>query len=224
MDYFSDHSPLLVIDLEATCWESRHAPSGQPQSIHNMEIIEFGCALATRDGTLLDSKSFLVRPVRHPHLSGFCTKLTGISQSMVDAALGCVAGCQEINAWLGSPAKEFIWCSWGDYDRLHIQAESEQYNSPPVFLTYPHLNLKQIWRRTTGQKKKNGLAHALAFHELEFEGHHHRGVDDARNIVRLLPFMDWSLGTELVTQWQSGRLDALNELSALDQELGLGYD
>ena len=224
MDYFSDHSPLLVIDLEATCWESRHAPSGQPQSIHNMEIIEFGCALATRDGTLLDSKSFLVRPVRHPHLSGFCTKLTGISQTMVDAAPGFTVVCQEINAWLGSPAKEFIWCSWGDYDRLHIQAKSEQYNSPPVFLTYPHLNLKQIWRRTTGQKKKNGLAHALAFHELEFEGHHHRGVDDARNIVRLLPFMDWSLGTELVTQWQSGRLDALNELSALDQELGLGYD
>ncbi|BCB73492.1 exonuclease [Vreelandella aquamarina] len=189
-----------------------------------MEIIEFGCALATRDGTLLDSKSFLVRPVRHPHLSGFCTKLTGISQTMVDAAPGFTVVCQEINAWLGSPAKEFIWCSWGDYDRLHIQAESEQYNSPPVFLTYPHLNLKQIWRRTTGQKKKNGLAHALAFHELEFEGHHHRGVDDARNIVRLLPFMDWSLGTELVTQWQSGRLDALNELSALDQELGLGYD
>jgi len=197
MGSLNNHSPLLVVDLEATCWESRKAPSSEPQSIHNMEIIEFGCALATRDGTLLDSKSFLVRPVRHPHLSNFCRKLTGISQTMVDTAPGFTEVCQEIDAWLGCLAKEFIWCSWGNYDRFHIQAESEQYGSPPGFLNYPHLNLKRIWRRTTGQKKKNGLAHALAFHELEFEGQHHRGVDDARNIVRLLPFMDWSLETGL---------------------------
>ncbi|WP_328188016.1 3'-5' exonuclease [Marinobacter sp. OP 3.4] len=101
----NDHSPLLVIDLEATCWESRKVPSGQPQSIHNMEIIEFGCALATRGGTLLDSKSFLVRPVRHPHLSGFCTELTGINQTMVDTAPEYVKVCQEINTWLGCPTK-----------------------------------------------------------------------------------------------------------------------
>lgn len=39
------------------------------------------------------------------------------------------------------------------------------------------------------QKKQNGFAHVLAFHGLAIEGQHHRGVDDARNIVRLLPFM-----------------------------------
>ena len=52
-------SPILVIDLEATCWETVN-PAGQPQSIESMEIIEFGCALATRQGDLLDSRSFLV--------------------------------------------------------------------------------------------------------------------------------------------------------------------
>ncbi len=55
---------LLVVDLEATCWERRTTPSGEPQAVHNMEIIEFGCALATRDGKLLDSRSFLVREQR----------------------------------------------------------------------------------------------------------------------------------------------------------------
>jgi inhibitor of KinA sporulation pathway (predicted exonuclease) len=43
------------------------------------------------------------------------------------------------------------------------------------------------------------MAHALEFHGLALEGHHHRGVDDARNMVRLLPFMDWTLEAELLT-------------------------
>ena len=45
-----------------------------------MEIIEFGCALATRAGELLDSMSFLVRPAKNPQLSEFCTTLTSITQ------------------------------------------------------------------------------------------------------------------------------------------------
>lgn len=217
-------APLLVVDLEATCWHNRHAPSGEPQSIHNMEIIEFGCALATRDGDLLDSRSFLVRPTRYPKLSEFCTSLTGITQGMVDRSPIYLDVVEALDKWLGVRANDFIWCSWGNYDRLHIQMESEKHGQPPSFLRYPHLNLKRIWRRTTGQKQKNGLTHALKFHDLEFEGKQHRGVEDARNIVRLLPFMDWSLETELITPGQYDRLDALDELSALDQALGLGYD
>ncbi|WP_250088287.1 3'-5' exonuclease [Marinobacter sp. ATCH36] len=190
---------VLVIDLEATCWAGRVAPDGEPQHLHNMEIIEFGCALATSSGELLDSLSLIVRPIRFPQLSDFCTSLTSITQSMIDEAPPFPAVVQALDDWLGSLSEDFIWCSWGNYDRLHVLAESQKHGHTPRFMAYPHLNLKRIWRRTTGQKKKNGLAHALAFHKLDFEGRHHRGVDDARNIVRLLPFMDWSLETELVT-------------------------
>ena len=81
-----DGSPLPIIDLEATCWGSRHTPDGVSQSIHSMEIIEIGCAFANRQGELLDTQSFLVRPTRNPLLSTFCTGLTGITQPMVDSA------------------------------------------------------------------------------------------------------------------------------------------
>ncbi len=191
--------PLLIVDLEATCWENRGTPEGEPQSIRNMEIIEFGCALATRTGELLDSMSFLVRPAKNPQLSEFCTTLTSITQPMIEAAPTFPEVCQTIDAWLGQPNEDFIWCSWGNYDRLHIQASGQEYGCAPTFISFPHLNLKRIWRRTTGQKRKNGMIHALAFHGLTIEGHHHRGVDDAGNMVRLLPFMDWSLEAELLT-------------------------
>jgi len=190
---------ILTIDLEATCWEDQVAPDGQPQSVHNMEIIEIGCASATRDGVLLDSSSFLVRPTRYPKLSTFCQSLTGITQDMADAAPTFPEAINALNHWLGQPADSFIWCSWGNYDRLHLEAESETHKVAPTLMQSPHLNLKRIWRRTTGQKRKNGLSHALAFHDLAFEGHLHRGVDDACNMVRLLPFMDWKLEPELLT-------------------------
>lgn len=199
MTEYGPDTPLLVVDLEATCWENRQTPGGEPQSVSTMEIIEFGCALATRRGELLGSRSFLVRPTWSPQLSQFCTDLTSISQRMVDEAPQFSEVVRQLDEWLGQPAKDFIWCSWGNYDRFHILAESQKRRCAPMFMEWPHLNLKRIWRRTTGQKRKNGLAHALAYHQLTFSGHHHRGVDDARNMVRLLPFMNWSLETELLT-------------------------
>lgn len=132
-------------------------------------------------------------------LSDFCTELTGITQEMVDEAPAFPGTVQAMNAWLGDLPDDFIWCSWGNYDRLHLEAQSLLDGAQPAILARPHLNLKRIWRRTTGQKKRNGLASALAFHDLAFEGSQHRGVDDARNITRLLPFMKWSLESELLT-------------------------
>ena len=198
---------LLIIDLEATCWESRHTPDGAAQSIHNMKVIEIGCALTNRQGKLLDARSFLVRPTRNPVLSDFCIELTGITQSMADEAPALSEAIEAMNAWLGDLPDGFIWCSWGNYDRLHLEAQSQMDGACPVILARPHLNLKRIWRRTTGQKKKNGLASALAFHDLAFEGSHHRGMDDARNIIRLLPFIDWTLENELLTLGRSERDD-----------------
>ena len=190
---------ILVVDLEATCWEDQKTPDGEGQGIHNMEIIELGCALATRQGKLLDTGSFLVRPIRNPALSSFCTELTGITQEMVDEAPAFPGAVQAMNAWLGDLPDDLIWCSWGNYDRLHLEAQSLLDGAQPAILARPHLNLKRIWRRTTGQKKRNGLASALVFHDLAFEGSQHRGVDDARNITRLLSFMKWSLEPELLT-------------------------
>ena len=193
-----NNSPILVVDLEATCWDAS-TPEGASQSIHTMEIIEIGCALSNQHGTVLDTRSFMVRPQRQPVLSEFCIELTHITQAMVDNAPPLADAVVQMNAWLNDVAADALWCSWGNYDRLHLEAQSQEHDARPAVLAFPHLNLKRIWRRTTGQKRKNGFAHALAFHDLAFEGHHHRGVDDARNMVRVLPYMNWALKPELLT-------------------------
>lgn len=191
-----EHTPLLVVDLEATCWESA-TPEGEPQSIHNMEIIEIGCALTNRQGAVLDKHAFIVRPERQPVLSAFCTELTHITQGMVDNALTLPSVIAQMNVWLEGTGTDLIWCSWGNYDLNHLTAQCALDNADSKLLHLPHLNLKKLWRRTTKQRKKTSLASALAYHGLAFDGQPHRGINDARNIARLLPFLNWSLADGL---------------------------
>lgn len=194
-----NNSPILVVDLEATCWDAS-TPEGASQSIHTMEIIEIGCALSNQHGTVLDTRSFMVRPQRQPVLSEYCIELTHITQAMVDNAPPLADAVVQMNAWLNDVAADALWCSWGNYDLNQLTAQCALNSAGSQLLSLPHLNLKKLWRRTTRQRKKTSLAHALAHHELEFDGQPHRGVDDARNIARLLPFLDWSLLDELLSQ------------------------
>ncbi|MEH6388470.1 MAG: 3'-5' exonuclease [Pseudomonas profundi] len=191
-----EHSPILVVDLEATCWKSG-TPEGEPQSIHNMEIIEIGCVLTNRQGAVLDTRSFMVRPERKPVLSAFCTELTHITQAMVDSAQTLPNVIAQMNAWLDGTGADLLWCSWGNYDLNHLTAQCTLDNADSKLLHLSHLNLKKLWRRTTKQRKKTSLASALAYHGLTFDGQPHRGIDDARNITRLLPFLNWSLADGL---------------------------
>ena len=69
---------LLVLDFEATCWESG--------TRIDQEIIEFPTLLY--DINKKEVKATFhryVRPVRSPKLSQFCTSLTGIEQVCPDA-------------------------------------------------------------------------------------------------------------------------------------------
>ncbi|WOD12947.1 3'-5' exonuclease [Pseudomonas sp. NyZ704] len=135
------HSPILVVDLEATCWESA-TPEGELQSIHNMEIIEIGCALTNRQGAVLDSRSFIVRPERQPVLSVFCTELTHITQAMVDSALTLPSVITQMNAWLEGAGADLLWCSWGNYDLNHLTSQCALDNADSKLLHLQHLNLK----------------------------------------------------------------------------------
>jgi 3'-5' exoribonuclease 1 len=51
------------------------------------------------------------------------------------------------------------------------------------------MNLKQQF--TTMQKlpQKYGMAQVLKLAKLPLNGMHHRGIDDARNIAKLLPYI-----------------------------------
>lgn len=167
----------LVVDLEATCDDAGAVPRA------DSEIIEIGAVLV--DGhTLEPVEEFqtFVRPVVHPRLTRFCTELTSITQSDVAYAPTFAEVAPELWAF-GQGA---LFCSWGNYDRnqLAMDAARAGVDMPPG----DHANLKAIWASVFGGRKV-GMAGALARVGLAITGTHHRGIDDARNIARLLPWL-----------------------------------
>lgn len=182
----------LVIDLEATCCDQGTIPPDES------EIIEIGAVMVDAASLQqVDEFATFVRPARHRVLREFCTALTSITQQQVDSAPLLVDALAELRRW-AEKYPGHVFCSWGDYDRKQIQRECARKG-----IAYPlacgHINMKQQFSFQQGLPKRFGMAGALSKAGLVLEGTHHRGIDDARNIARLLPYV---VGAQLVPrQW-----------------------
>jgi len=77
--------------------------------------------------------------------------------------------------------------SWGHYDKKQILAESALKNySGNIFelLNKKHISLKHEFARAR-KERTCGMASALGKLDLQLEGTHHRGIDDAKNIAKI---------------------------------------
>ncbi len=175
----------LVIDVEATCDDAGAVPGPE------MEIIEVGALFVDGDSLApLEEFQTFVRPVRHPRLTAFCTQLTTITQAMVDAAPAFPEAMAALSARIhahGGPP-QVLFASWGAYDRSQFEQDC-RYHSVAWPFGPDHLNLKAQFSERRGSSRRFGMAQALRVVGLPLAGTHHRGIDDARNIARLLPFI-----------------------------------
>ncbi|WP_028693773.1 exonuclease domain-containing protein [Pseudomonas cremoricolorata] len=171
----------LVIDLEATTDEG-----GWP--VTDMEIIEIGATLVTREGREVDHFQRFVRPRRRPQLTPFCRQLTHISQASVDGAAPFDQVWAAFEPWLAQHAARLqAWVSWGDYDRQQLLQEWRLHAIHSVLTERPHINLKQRFAKARQLQRPMGLNGALHLAGLQFSGQQHRALEDARNTARLLP-------------------------------------
>ena len=169
---------IIIIDLEATCWNGK-IPAGQVN-----EIIEIGiCVLDTTTGAITQNQGILIQPERSK-VSPFCTELTTITQELLDAEgisfhEACTKLCEEYNP------KEYTWASYGQYDLNMLKKQCKIRN-----IEYPmgteHINVKTTFFEVKNLKKKVGMNGALKILDIPLEGTHHRGIDDAKNIAKIL--------------------------------------
>jgi inhibitor of KinA sporulation pathway (predicted exonuclease) len=169
----------LIVDLEATCSDVGSVPRQE------MEIIEIGAVVQSSRTFEIESEfQTFVCPVRHPQLTPFCTELTGIKQEDVAGGLTFRVALEAMTEWV-SAFEDSLFCSWGDYDRDQFLQDC-QYHGVEYPFHSGHLNLKAEFSRATGRRTNMGLAGALKSLGMSFEGTHHRGLDDARNIARIV--------------------------------------
>ena len=173
----------LVIDLEATTDDG-----GWP--VTEMEVIEIGASLVTRDGREVDHFQRFVKPRRRPQLTPFCRELTHISQASVDSAAAFPAVWPQFERWIGTHRDRLLgWVSWGDYDRRQLELEWRQHGLESLLGQVPHLNLKQRFAKERQLPRPVGLHTALQLAGFAFQGQQHRALEDARNTARLLPLV-----------------------------------
>ena len=175
---------ILVVDLEATCCDLKTIPR------HQMETIEIGAVMVDRDTlAIVDEFQTFIKPQRHPVLTDFCKQLTSIAQTQVDTAPTFPDAIDLWQVWLDRFDRT-IFGSWGDYDRNQFQQDSKYHR---IDLPYPvssnHVNLKERFSIAQKLNKRYGMAQALNLAGIELVGTHHRGIDDARNISQLLPYI-----------------------------------
>ncbi len=172
---------ILVVDLEATCWE------GDPPPNQTSEIIEIGlCVMDIATGEREAPRAILVKPQRSK-LSDFCIQLTTITPEMLAGGMDFKDACMLLMEEYQSNQR--TWASYGDYDRLQLMAQCQEMDIPYPF-GRTHINVKNLLALQMGLKREVNLHRAVELLQMTFEGTLHRGMDDAWNIAAVL---DWVL-------------------------------
>lgn len=188
----------ILFDLEATCWDTF------PEKSHNFsEVIEIGAVMLDEELNEISRFDEFVKPTIHPILSPFCNTLTSITQEQVEnsrtfalvlADFHDWVGCGE---WDGVPLNSLCLLSWGEYDKNQLKKEmnrkTQEVESVPDWhwqsfiniLDKRHISLKHRYMEKFNIKKGAGVKSTLKRLGMEFEGTHHRGIDDAINIARI---------------------------------------
>jgi inhibitor of KinA sporulation pathway (predicted exonuclease) len=168
---------ILVIDVEATCWE------GTPPPRQESEIIEIGlCTLEVASAERKDREALFVRPERS-EVSAFCTGLTTLTAEQVAAGVSFAEACEILRRRYLT--RDRVWASYGDYDRRQFERQCASLGLPYPFGTR-HINVKSLLAVAEGLTAELGMAGALERLGLPLEGTHHRAVDDAWNIAAIL--------------------------------------
>lgn len=169
---------IIIIDLEATCWNGA-VPVGQVN-----EIIEIGiCELDIETGKISKNHGILVKPTKS-QVSTFCTELTTITQDLLDKnGISFPEAIEKLQDEY--QADLYTWASYGAYD-LNMLKKQCQLRGIKYPMGSHHINVKEWFSEVKGLHKKVGMNGALEILNIPLEGTHHRGIDDAKNIAKIL--------------------------------------
>jgi len=170
---------IVVVDIEATCWEKGKQPKDE-----RSEIIEIGlCSLNIKTLESSEKTQLFIKPIQS-NVSEFCTDLTGLTQAKLDKeGIAFVEACKIMQEKFNT--KKRVWASYGDYDKTMFQNQCKDFG-----VDYPfnrrHINVKTYLPIVFGLTKELGMDKGLNVVGLPLIGVHHCGADDAWNISRIL--------------------------------------
>ncbi|ELT98134.1 hypothetical protein CAPTEDRAFT_225969 [Capitella teleta] len=178
-DYF------LVLDFEATCDDKVQV---DPQEIIEFPVLKVNAKTFEVESTFHQ----YVEPRVHKQLSPFCVELTGIIQDMVDGQQHLEAVLGDFQKWMQdegllNEGVKFIFVTCGDWDLKKMLPSQAKYFD----IAYPDhmkswINIKRPFTDVVGQYPKNDMMEMLQKLNIAHTGRHHSGIDDCKNIAKIL--------------------------------------
>ncbi|KAF8610704.1 hypothetical protein BDV93DRAFT_484134 [Ceratobasidium sp. AG-I] len=202
---------LLAFDVEATCVQG--TDFNWPNEIIEWPVVLLKWSDKDAEGRartleVVDEFRSYVKPIWRPKLSDFCTSLTGITQANIDCAPQFKTLLRRFQAFLakhglvdprtGKPIQRFAFCTDGPFDVRDFCVKAAFINKLPMpeWLRQDVVDVRRVVNsylsRTDNGKayisRTQSLNMVAQLHALgmSFEGRQHCGMDDARNVARIL--------------------------------------
>ena len=197
--------------------DSSHSCSTESESSdYQHEIIELPVLLySIAQKRVLSEFRQYVRPLEKPTLSEFCKSLTRIDQATIDDARDFTAAFHDLETWLVAEtadlfvppidvsterstrfkgpryrSRNWAFCTDGRADLeqfMATQLSLSKFNYYPQFLLGPYVDSRALFSYLVPGGRK--LCDQLQYFNLRFEGTQHSGLDDSRNIARIVTAM-----------------------------------
>ncbi|KAK9239949.1 ribonuclease H-like domain-containing protein [Lipomyces kononenkoae] len=200
---------ILCLDIEATFDGDRRFN----EETH--EVIELPCILVDiNDGQIIDEFHTFVKPSRHPHLTSKCMTLTGITQEDIDNAPTFIEAIHLLDGFMkkhsdkldpppqvgnpppnGSPRlgpRNYVWVTDGHADiERFLCLRSCRINRIrlPAYMSGQYIDMKLLFKTHFKERGFRRIPDMLAKWGLSFEGREHSGLQDARQVARIMLLM-----------------------------------
>uniref|UniRef100_A0A7E4W4J5 Exonuclease domain-containing protein n=1 Tax=Panagrellus redivivus TaxID=6233 RepID=A0A7E4W4J5_PANRE len=178
---------IIVIDFECTC-----KPAAKNLDLDSFEIIEFPVVLIDVNQRCIVDDYFhrYIKPVRN-QVTAFCTKLTGITpQQIANHGVSLQSALLEFQNWLtakGITDMRYAYAVDGQSDFGHFLQTSLKLNGLPFLHDFRrYIDVKHTFQQLGYSKKIVKLKRMLRTLDMRFEGQLHCGLDDTRNIAKVV--------------------------------------
>lgn len=177
----------IVVDLEMNTINKKHPA----RAICRSEIIEIGAVLIDENLHEIAAFRTYVRPECNTRISPDVEKLTGISFGMVENAPSFSEAFHMFTDWCLGTGKEFVIHAWSNSDFAQIKHEIELKEYQPSeeekrITEIPWEDFQRTIDEYLGFSRQISLQKALDLAGIDFNGHAHDALDDARNTATLL--------------------------------------
>ena len=175
----------VVVDLEMNPVDREQREIRQRM---REEVIEIGAVRLGEDFAQEDTFRCYVRP-EYGVIKKHITRLTSITQAMVDTGKTFVPSFQAFVDWIGAePTTIYSW-SMSDIKQLKTECRVKLPSFELRWLDERWVDLQQQFDDRLGLHNSLALKHALGAIDKNFEGKQHTALDDAVNTSAILVLM-----------------------------------